>query len=43
MRYVENMRVGIFLSELVRVMKGKYIDELSDSEIKDSIDKSVRS
>jgi|GEM_PF-698939 len=42
MRYVENMRVGIFLSELVRVMKGKYIDELSDSEIKDSIDKSVK-
>jgi len=36
------MRLGVFLSELIRVMKGKYIDELSNSEIKDSIDKSVK-
>ena len=36
------MRLGIFISELVKVMKGKPIHELSDSEIEDSINKSTR-
>ena len=36
------MRLGIFLSELVRAMEGKWIDELNDSEIKDFITKSVK-
>ena len=36
------MRLGIFISELIRVMEGKYIDELNDSEIEDSINRSVR-
>jgi len=36
------MRFGIFISELVRVMRGRSIDELNDFEINDVIDKAVR-
>lgn len=36
------MRFGIFISELVKVMKGKPIHKLSNSEIDECIDKSIK-
>jgi len=36
------MRLGIFISELVKVMNGKPLDELNNAEIEDAISKAVR-